>query len=308
MNGENKTPTQFAPNLSKELGVDLFVKRDDLYPMYGGGNKARKMRSIYQDIVQCKADVIITNGGSESNHARVCALLAATKGMECHLVLHGEKPDTAFCNGNGFLMEFAGAQIDYCDANQIADLIERRRTEYERAGKGVYVVPGGAHSVQGALAYAEAIEELDFQPDYIVVASGTGATHAGLHVGAARRFGSATSVVGISVARNRQRGEQVVFESIVELEEFLGISGSTPNLVFRDEWIAGGYGKYSERIISAIKFALIQEGLILDPIYTGKAFLGLCDMVMSGEIGPGRSIVFWHTGGQLNLQSTARFQ
>jgi len=180
------------------------IKRDDLLPFYLGGNKVRKNTFILNSLNQ-KPDVIITNGGAESNHARVCALMASQLGIDCHLVLHGERLGSTFFNGNSYFTDATDCKIEYVSADAIASTISRAEEFYNSQNKSVLVIPGGGHSLEGAKAYVSAVEELESEPDFIVFASGTGATHAGILAGVKKRNWQ-TKVIGISIARQAERG------------------------------------------------------------------------------------------------------
>jgi D-cysteine desulfhydrase len=291
--------------LSDLLGVDLSVKRDDLIPYFLGGNKVRKNLSILKDHISEHGlpDVLVTNGGDESNHARVCALMASHLKMDCHLVLHGEELLYSLNNGNRFFFEASGAKIEYVQGDQIASTIDKIKNNYAIQGKRVLVVPGGAHSLAGARSYVSAVEELDFEPDYIVLASGTGATQAGLIAGVAKR-NWCTKVLGISVARSKLRGVDAIWEIYSPLMRALELIPLKSDIDFIDDYVFGGYGQYSTNLLSDLKKLIATDGVPFDPVYTGKAVHGLIDMVNKNLIPKGAKVVFWHTGGLLNLESS----
>ncbi|MDT7526325.1 pyridoxal-phosphate dependent enzyme [Pseudidiomarina sp. GXY010] len=298
------SPYYSLPMISEELRISLSVKRDDLLPDFLGGNKVRKNRAIFENFGN-KVDVIITNGGVESNHARVCALMAAQRGNKCHLVLHGTPEDSNFLNGNRFFIEASGAQVSYVAATEIAETIANIKSHYLNKGLGVEVVPGGGHSIEGAKAYMNAVNELPEEPDYIFLASGTGATHAGIQAGVVAR-GWRTKVVGISIARLNPRGAEAVEEVYYPLiqQEFGLTKEQCPAIEFVDDYVCGGYSKYSPVLIERIQKAICSTGLPLDPVYSGKAFVGMVDYLKKHQVQGGSRVVFWHTGGLLNLQSS----
>lgn len=291
----NPTPFYQLKNLSEYLNIELWVKRDDLIPFYLGGNKVRKNIQIINDINE-EFDVLITNGGSESNHARVVALLGAQQNCNVELVLHGKKNNALKYCGNSYFLSNSGANLHYVDSHEISKKIEELKSSYEGSGKKVLVIPGGAHSTSGAEAYASAFNELNFIPDKIIFASGTGGTQAGLILGAIRNNAD-TNIIGISVARDTRRGTD-------EISKLLPQTISKDSINFNDQYRFGGYEKYTKELLELISFVLKYEGLPLDPTYTGKAMYGLFDMVKKGLILPNEKVVFWHTGGLLNLQST----
>ncbi|GGI96878.1 1-aminocyclopropane-1-carboxylate deaminase/D-cysteine desulfhydrase [Halopseudomonas pertucinogena] len=290
------SPLYRLEKLSRRWGVDLWIKRDDLIPLWLGGNKVRKNVAILDAASKGgrKPEVLITNGGAESNHARVVALMGAQLGCEVHLVLHGDKPALS-TRGNSFFYRSAGAATHYVDSEQIGPTIVRLERASLQDGRSVVVIPGGGHAVEGVEAYSNAVAELPTAPDYIVHASGTGGTQAGLLAGV-EKLGWSTSVTGISVARAGQRGRE-------EIIKLLPCSFPLDKIHFRDGYRFGGYERHSPELVSFIQSVIRDEGIPLDLTYTGKAMFGLRDLVRSGEIPPGSMVVFWHTGGLLNLTS-----
>jgi 1-aminocyclopropane-1-carboxylate deaminase/D-cysteine desulfhydrase-like pyridoxal-dependent ACC family enzyme len=224
------------------------------------------------------------------------------------LVLHGDDEVKTSPEGNLLLMKLSGAVINIVSADLVAGGMATAEEEFRERGEVPLVVPGGGHTLAGALAYVDAIEEIQTQlnkwiPDLIVLASGTGATQAGIVVGcSAARW--PTRVIGISVARPAARGAEVVSETCRQLRVHLDCRGSPAGVDFRDDWICGGYEHADGRVFSAIATAAASDGLILDPTYTGKAFAALLDLVATGEIARGERVLFWHTGGLLNLLSS----
>lgn len=290
------SPLYKLDTFSDRWNIDLWVKRDDLIPQWMGGNKVRKNFAILS--AACKGgvvpDVLITNGGAESNHARVVALMGAQLGCEVHLVLHGSEPKASTV-GNSFFYRSAGAVAHYVDSQEIGRTIERLTQSFIEDGKSVCVIPGGGHAAEGVEAYADAVAELPVAPDYIVHASGTGGTQAGLLAGIERQ-GWNTAVVGVSVARMKQRG-------IEEIMKLLPADFPEDRVDFRDEYRFGGYEQHSPELMNFVQSVIRAEGIPLDLTYTGKAMFGLAQLVESGEIAAGSRVVFWHTGGLLNLTS-----
>jgi D-cysteine desulfhydrase len=280
------------------------IKRDDLIPNYLGGNKVRKNTFILNSLTNIP-DVIITNGGAESNHARVCALMASQLGIDCHLVLHGDRLQSNFLNGNSYFTSASDCKVEYVTADLIASTISRAEKIYSSENKNVLVIPGGGHSIEGAKAYVSAVEELESEPDVIVFSSGTGATHAGILAGVKKRNWK-TKVIGISVARQSGRA----IEAINELYEPLCVSESIhydkSDIIFIDDYIFGGYGKYNKELLAFLKKMVAFTGVPFDPIYTGKALFGMMDLIGKGFISEASTVLFWHTGGLLNLQTAER--
>lgn len=297
-----------ASRLSRLLGVDLRIKRDDLYPCSGGGNKGRKIRPFLKDIAATGCDAVVTNGGVQSNHARVAALAAAEQGWPCRLVLHGEPEALDDPKGNLLLMKLAGADIDIVPPERFAGQLEFAMQMFRDSGRIPYLIPGGGHSVLGSATYADAVDEVATQseewiPEVIVLASGTGTTQAGILAGVERRNWN-VRLIGVSVARRNPRGTAVTQSAYDELRSHLKLSGSELTVEFRDEWIDGGYEVAGSRVLETIRETARNGGLILDPTYTGKAFMALTDLVKNGEIASGAKVLFWHTGGLLNLMAS----
>lgn len=278
------------------------IKRDDLLPDFMGGNKVRKNSYILSSLPTLP-DVIITNGGAESNHARVCALMAARLGIKCHLVLHGEEDKSDYLHGNKFFIESTNTVINYVNSDEIARTIEIAEKKYKSQDLDVFVIPGGGHSLDGARAYVAAVDELEEEPDYIIFPSGTGATHAGLLAGV-RKKNWKTQVVGISIARQAERGIAAIDELYAPLCTELNIQHNADDIIFLDQFTFGGYAKYNVGLIKFIRNLTSQTGVPFDPVYSGKALYGLCQLLEQAKISAKSKVLFWHTGGLLNLQSS----
>ena len=307
------TPLESCSSLGDHLSITLRIKRDDLYPTIGGGNKGRKLQYILAEAVTQGCDAVVTNGAVQSNHARATALAASAVGWKCSLVLHGRPQELVGAKGNLLLMELAGADIHIVSPDEIAGQMKLATEGLRSAGHRPYEIPGGGHSVAGAMAYVDAVEELKCQcdldgwrPDWIVLPSGTGTTQAGIIVGL-ERLGWDTKVIGVSVARKNPRGTLIVNQACWDLREYLGMPNCSTPVDFRDDWIGKGYEKAGEQILSTIRWVAVTAGLILDPTYTAKAFKAMFDIVRSGEIPYGSRVLFWHTGGLLNLLASEYF-
>ncbi|NCC61612.1 MAG: pyridoxal-phosphate dependent enzyme, partial [Verrucomicrobiae bacterium] len=203
-----------ATNVSEyfNLDIDFKIKRDDLYPCPGGGIKARKMEYILKDVLDNNCDVLVTNGGPQSNHARAAALMTASIGMKCHLVIVLEAGRSYPLTGNILLMKLAGAKIEYCQKEQLSERMDSAITYYKERGNKPAYIWGGGHCHAGTVAFVEAGEEAklqcgDWEPDYLLIASGTGTTQAGLHIS---YLNTKTEVIGVSVARDSERGGGVI--------------------------------------------------------------------------------------------------
>lgn len=302
------SPLHDMPKLGKFLNIDLRTKRDDLLPIPGGGNKLRKAIRIFHEANELCCDAVVTTGGIQSNHARVVALLAARYGWQCKLILHGSPSELRHPSSNTFLMRLAGAEITVVNPDQIAATMAQAMHEFRNRDYKPFEIPGGGHSLEGAMAYVEAIKELEDQcqsdqwrPEWIILASGTGATQAGIVVGL-ELIGWKARVVGVSVARKQDRGTGIIEQCCSDLRQYLKLGGTDKQPVdFRDDWVGNGYEKAGENVFEAIRITARMEGIILDPTYTGKALCALMDLVSSGDIKKGAKVLFWHTGGLLNL-------
>lgn len=295
------TPIEKAPRLGKMLGIsDLWIKRDDLTGLALGGNKVRKLDLLVQDAVDQGCDVLVTGGGRQSNHARVTAAAAARFGIDCHLAISG--PEPARYEGNLLVSSILGATM-YFESGDTYDEIENSILEIadELAEKGslTYPIPIGGASAVGVGAYIFAAHEIEdqfveidnFAMDWIVVADGSGGTHAGLLLGLGA---SHTRVLGVDVG-TRLDLDEAVPALVASTAEFLGIPNNMGKVFIDHDHIGPGYGRPSEQTISALRLAAQTEGLILDPVYTAKALDALRTHAADGRIS-GR-VVFLHTGG-----------
>lgn len=300
------TPLQSLTSVTEALAlpIDLRIKRDDLFPMPGGGNKARKIQTILQYALNHGYTALVTNGGPQSNHARATAIVAAQHGLHCHLVIHLQ-PGISYPNtGNILLMRLAGAEVDLCRHEELAERMDRAMERLTKNGHRPLYIWGGGHCVQGTIPFVEAAGEFqgqaeDWHPDFLVFASATGTTQAGFIIGFAPL---GTRVIGISIARSTARGAPIVEQSIAEYQEHLGLPQSSFPVEFRDEWTCGGYEQTCPELLSIIRTAA-RAGLFVDPTYSGKALWGLVELVRSGQIPAGSKVLFWHTGGLMNLMA-----
>jgi D-cysteine desulfhydrase family pyridoxal phosphate-dependent enzyme len=286
------TPLELAPRLSEVLGVRVFVKRDDQTGLALGGNKARKLESLVAEARARGCDTLVTAGGPQSNFARMTAAAAARLGMACHLVLGGPSPSVF--SGNLILDRLFGAQLHFAGTDDWRAW-ETRVADIARAlGARAYPMPIGGASAVGALSFVRAAEELLGQlpeePDWIVVADGSGGTHAGLLVG----LPESVRVLGVDVARPPRPHTERVPELAAETARLAGRALPPFELVIVDQ-TGPRYGAITKECREAVQLAARTEGLVLDPVYTGKALAGLIAGVEAGRIRG--TVVFWHTGG-----------
>lgn len=306
------TPLEEMPRLSEALsGPRLFVKRDDQTGLATGGNKARKLEFLLADALEKGADTIITAGAAQSNHARQTAAAAAAVtscdgngfGLRCCLVLSGQSPDR--WNGNLLLDELLGADIRWAGERDRAQMMEEVAEEMMRAGRRPYIIPIGGSNPVGSAGYVAALEELmgqlevrDLQLDRVVFPTGSGGTQAGMMVGA-KALGFAGRIEGISVSRTKETLKPRLEELVADTAAFLGLdlSFASEDFIIHDDYLGEGYGKMGPPEREAIRLAARTEGLLVDPVYTGRALAGLIDLIRRGVFGPDETVLFWHTGG-----------
>lgn len=293
------TPVQPLDRLGEALGLApgrLLVKRDDLTGLAGGGNKARKLEHLCGEALELGADVLVTGGGAQSNHARMTAAAANRMGIDCTVVLAGAAPEQA--EGNLLLDHLLGASIAWSEAFSYDDLeaaIEAEATRLAAAGRQPYAIPMGGASTVGALGYVVAADELRSQvPDasLVVVADGTGGMHAGLAAG----LGTHGLVLGVDVGARPDLDRFVPLKA-AETAAMAGRSVPEGDARIDHDHVGDGYGTPTDAAREALDLCARLEGMVLDPVYTGKAMAGLITLARSGGLpGEGR-IVFLHSGG-----------
>jgi len=302
--GHLPTPVHALPRLTDTLGgPQLFVKRDDQTGLATGGNKTRKLEFLVADALEQRADTLITAGAPQSNHARQTAAAAARMGMRSVLVLRGQPP--AESQGNLLLDELLGAQIRWAEKSAVPATMEAVAAELRAQGRTPYVIPYGGSNPIGATGYVAAMEELVEQArqmnvhlDRIVFASSSGGTQAGLVAGA-KATGYAAQVLGISVDVQREELQAMVAALATETAAHLKLDlrFAPGEISVNADYIGAGYGVLGTLERKAIRLAAEVEGLLLDPVYTGRAFAGMVDLIRRGEIRRGETVLFWHTGG-----------
>uniref|UniRef100_UPI001072EAFD 1-aminocyclopropane-1-carboxylate deaminase/D-cysteine desulfhydrase n=1 Tax=Proteus mirabilis TaxID=584 RepID=UPI001072EAFD len=284
---------------------NLFVKRDDLYPISGGGNKGRKLNYILTDCLEKGCNAVVTCGGIQSNHNRATAIRCRELGLECTIIIHS-KPSKKF-TGNLKILKLLGVRIVYCDLKNISSVMDEEMKKLRLNGFRPYYIWGGGHSNEGTLAYFNAVEELKNQTKInfsaIFVASGTGATQAGLHCGFKYYYPNA-KVYGISVAREKEKGIKELKKTIQSFIKQKNLDNSyLKDISFDDRFNCGGYEKTNIEQLNIIKNVAQHFGIILDPTYTSKAWMGMNSFIQKRILPPNSNILFWHTGGLLNLMA-----
>ena len=285
-------------------GQPLTVVRDDIFPFIGGGGKARKA-VYYETFLKEKGyDAVVTCGGIQSNHNRAIALMCARNGWKCHLCIQGTEERFLSEKGNALLDRLSGAECELIKPEDTSLAMDRAMERLAAEGYKPYYCHGGGHDLPGGVSFVEAVEELARQiemPDYIFHASGTGSTQAGIVVGLDRVGWSETKCIGISVARQYERGKQVIVEFANMLAEHFGMTESYDNrILFNTDYLCGGYELFTPEMEIYLRKAMVETGLMFDTTYSGKAFYGMMDVIKKNGL-QDKKIVFWHTGGIMNL-------
>jgi L-cysteate sulfo-lyase len=308
------TPLERLDRLSAELGgPEIWIKRDDCTGLSTGGNKTRKLEFLMAEAQAAGADLVMTQGATQSNHARQTAAFAARLGMACHILLEdrtGSNNVNYNANGNVLLDHLHGATTaKYPGGTDMQAQMETDAAPYRAEGRKVYIIPGGGSNPTGALGYVNCAFELLGQAndrglriDHIVTATGSAGTQAGLIVGL-KATHAGIPLLGIGVRAPQDRQEASVFALAEKTAEKLGC----PGVVTRDDvrancsYVGAGYGIPGTDTIAAIRMFAELEGILLDPVYSGKGAAGLIDLVRKGHFRKGERIVFLHTGGAAAL-------
>jgi len=299
------TPLEYLPRFSDYLGREIYIKRDDMTPVALGGNKLRKLEFLVAEALNQGADTLVTAGAIQSNHVRQTAAVAAKLGLNCVALLEnpvGTQATNYLTNGNRLLLDLFNVEIEMCPVldrpnQQLAELAIR----LEAQGFRPYVIPVGGSSALGALGYVESAQEIVQQCEgavtlsSVVVASGSGGTHAGLAVGLEQLMPQ-VELIGVTVSRSAEQQLPKVAGLQQEVAESLELVAQKP-IVLWDDYFAPGYGRPNDAGLAAIKMLAQLEGLILDPVYTGKAMAGLIDGVAQNRFKDEGPILFIHTGG-----------
>lgn len=313
---QGPTPLHKAKRLSEALGgPTIYIKRDDLLGLAGGGNKTRKLEFFVADALNQRADTLITCGAVQSNHCRLTLAAAVVEGLQCRLVLKDRSPRAydPGATGNNLLFRLLGVEgITLCPPDSdAADVMRELADGLVAEGRKPYVIPLGGSAPLGGLGYAAGAQELLAQGfemgvriQHVVCPNGSGGTHAGLLAGFC---GTDVSVTGISVSGSREVREartHVLAQRVVSL---LGGRDTVARdeVVCLDDYVGEGYTLPTPEMIAAVEFVARTEGILLDPTYTGKAMAGLIDMVRKGHFRPSDNVVFMHTGGTPGLYAHA---
>lgn len=299
------TPLEHLPRLSDYLGRDIFIKRDDFTPVALGGNKLRKLEFLAADALREGADVLLTAGAIQSNHVRQTAAVAAKLGLKCVALLEnpiGTTSENYLSNGNRLMLDLMDVEIVMVDAlHNPTEQLAAQAEHLEAQGFRPYIVPVGGSNALGALGYVECAQEIAHQSEgvvdfaAVVVASGSAGTHAGLAVGLEQLLPE-TELVGVTVSRKVEAQLPVVERIRSALAEQLEVQAKAP-ITLWDDYFAPRYGEPNDEGMAAVKLLARLEGIMLDPVYTGKAMAGLIDGIVQNRFRREGPLLFVHTGG-----------
>ncbi len=305
---EGQTPLEFLPRLTKELGgPNIWIKRDDMLGLAGGGNKTRKLEFLVADAFSKGADTLITCGAVQSNHCRLTLAAACKEGLSCHLVIEERVPGSydPKASGNNFLFKLMGvASITVVPggANMMEEMGKVADGIRARGGKP-YIIPGGGSNEVGTLGYVACAEEIIAQAfdkglniDAVVCTSGSGGTHAGLAVGF---WGNNTNipVFGINISRPNETQRPLIIKDAKLTAARFGLDFPEEAVNCVEGYVGPGYSLPTKEMVAAVTLMARTEAILLDPIYTGKSFAGLIGLIREGKFKKGQNVVFVHTGG-----------
>lgn len=301
------TPLEKLKNLSKQYSdYQIYIKRDDQTGLATGGNKTRKLEYLIQDAINQNTDVVITAGAQQSNHCRQTAAACAKANIECHLLLGGFQPSNY--NGNLLLSELLGSKIHFTGDNRKGEDLIKIEEELKSMGKQPYIIPYGGSNFIGSLGYVNAVKELNAQLvsqhiniDAVFFASSSGGTQAGITIGKLL-YNMKFSLFPISIDKEDLKNNKIQNEIFKIVNEGIKKLNITKSVALSDcELIKGfnddGYGVFTEKEKEAIELLAKTEGILLDPVYTGRAFYGMLSLLKKEKLPKGSSVLFWHTGG-----------
>lgn len=307
------TPIQKLEHLTEYMGgPQIYIKRDDLLGLTGGGNKTRKLEFLMADALSKGADTIITCGAVQSNHCRLTLAAAVTEGLKCHLVLEQRVPDSyhEHASGNNFLFHLLGVERTHVvegGSDMMAEM-EKVADELTAQGRRTYIVPGGGSNEIGALGYVACAQEILQQSfemgisfDHIVVTSGSTGTHSGVLTGLMGE-NAHIPVIGIGINKKKDVQTRNVYNLCCKLCDELDIPKfSKDEVVVFDDYIGEGYSKVTDGMIKAVSLVAKKEAILLDPVYTGKTMDGMLDLIRKGVFKKEEKVLFLHTGGSPSL-------
>ena len=299
------TPILHLKSLTKHLdGANIYIKRDDLTGIAFGGNKNRKLEFLLADAKEKQSDVIITEGALQSNHCLQTAASALKTGFNCELVLSGEIPQSI--TGNLLLDQILDVKIHRVkDSSKRKELMQQLEMELKKKGKTPYIIPTGGSTKIGALGYINCILEVKKQSndiniafDHLVHATGSGGTQSGLIIGKELYYPE-LNIIGISVGDKKEDLEKEIRNIMIDFKKKwkFNLDINNSGIKVLDGYSGKGYGIPSEEMIQAVKMVAKLEGIFLDPVYSGKAMVGLIDLIKSRKISQGSNVLFLHSGG-----------
>jgi len=305
---EGQTPLEFLPRITKELGgPNIWIKRDDMLGLAGGGNKTRKLEFLVADALSRGADTLITCGAVQSNHCRLTLAAACKEGMHCHLVIEERVPGSynLKATGNNFLFHLMGVESVTVvpGGSDLTGAMEQVAERIRKQGRLPYIIPGGGSNAVGAMGYVACAEEILTQAfdkglniDCVVCTSGSGGTHSGLAVGF---WGNNTGipVVGINISRPNATQRPIICKDSKETAARLGLDFPEDIIECVEGYVGPGYSLPSPDMVEAVELMARSEAILLDPVYTGKSFAGLIGLIRQGLFKKGQNVVFVHTGG-----------
>lgn len=307
---EGVTPLEKLENFSKALGgPNIYIKRDDLLGLTAGGNKTRKLEFLMADALAKGADTILTCGAVQSNHCRLTLAAAVKEGLKCQLILE-ERVANSYdprASGNNFLFKLLGVEKTYVvpGGSDMLEELEKLASKLKKEGKKPYIVPGGGSNPIGATGYVACAEEImaqlfdkNIKIDHMVVPSGSAGTHAGIIAGMTG-INANIPITGISVKRSAEDQANAVWELAKETAERVGVKEKISKELVQvlDKYVGPGYSLPTNEMVEAVQLLARTEGILLDPVYTGKAMSGLVGMIREGKLTKGQNVLFLHTGG-----------
>ena len=312
--GHWPTPLEPMNGLARRLNTSrLYIKRDDCTGLATGGSKTRKLEFLVGDALRQGADTLLTHGAVQSNHVRQTAAAAAFMGLACEAILEErvqDAPAAYHASGNVLLDQLFGIQLHRVPGGTAMDAaLEALALKRRELGRKPYVIPGGGSNALGSLGYVDCVLELQRQCEamglrkpHLVHATGSAGTQAGLVAGI-HALGLGWPVTGIGVRLPREQQEIRVHELAARVLDLLGVAQALPRarVVADDRFIGAGYGIATDSMVEAVTMLARTEGVLADPVYTGKGLAGLLDMVRSGRFEPDEDVIFLHTGGSAGL-------
>ncbi|HOO11633.1 MAG TPA: D-cysteine desulfhydrase [Bacillota bacterium] len=304
------TPIEKLERLSAILGGStVYMKRDDLLGLAGGGNKTRKLEFLMADALSKGADTVITCGAVQSNHCRLTLAAAVKEGLRCQLVLEQRVPGSydRYASGNNFLFHLLGVEAVHVvegGSDMMAEM-QRVADELREQGRKPYIIPGGGSNEIGALGYVACAQEMlqqlfemELSIDHIIVTSGSTGTHAGVLTGIIG-LNANIPVTGIGINRRKGPQTEAVYALCSALASKLELkyAPAMEDVIVFDDYIGEGYSRPTKEMIEAVKLVARTEAILLDPVYTGKAMAGMIDLIKKGYFGDAKNILFLHTGG-----------